>query len=93
MYDFVSKMMHEKLGGIGGQDYEQNQIDDNNPSAPLIEGGMSAVGIVAGTIAQVECDRMKKLLFRVTKGLAVTHFEDFEQDGQHKSCYLVIFNN
>jgi hypothetical protein len=85
--------MNDKLGGMAGRDVEQNQITDNNPSEPLIEGGMSSVGIVAGTIAQAECDRMKKLLFRVTKGLAVTHFEDFMQDDVPKSCYLVIFNN
>jgi hypothetical protein len=34
---------------------------------------------------------MKKMLFRATRGQALTHFFDFEQDGQLKSCYLVVF--
>jgi hypothetical protein len=36
---------------------------------------------------------MKKLLFRRTQGKAVTYFQEFEQDGEQKAVYMVIFND
>lgn len=53
----------------------------------------SLSGMVAGTILESEASRMKKLLFRVTRGLAVTYFEPFLQDGVQKCVYLVIYNS
>jgi len=53
----------------------------------------SLSGIVAGTINEIEAERMKKLLFRVTRGMAVTYFQPYMQDGVAKCVYVVIFNN
>lgn len=62
--------------------------------APL----MSAVGNVAfvsGTIKDGEQDRMKRVLFRVTRGKALSHFNDFTvpQTGERKSVYVVVYAN
>ena len=35
---------------------------------------------------------MKKMLFRITRGKALTHFKEFEQDNVEKVAYLVVFN-
>jgi len=60
----------------------------------LMDGLANSVsGMVAGTILESEGDRMRKLLFRVTRGMAVTYFESYVQDGVNKCCYIVIFNN
>lgn len=50
-------------------------------------------GMVAGTCIATEAERMKKLLFRTTRGMAASYFNQFEQDGQQKCVYLVIFND
>lgn len=52
---------------------------------------------IAGTINADEKDRMKRLLFRATRGKALTYFSDYEQKqgpGEKpnlKSVYIVIF--
>lgn len=64
----------------GGDNENLATGDDNlqNASEPLMEGlANSLSGIVAGTIHEAEAERMKKLLFRVTRGMAVTYFEPF----------------
>jgi len=34
---------------------------------------------------------MRKMLFRATRGQALTHFRTFEQDDVQKVAYLVVF--
>jgi vacuolar-type H+-ATPase subunit I/STV1 len=54
---------------------------------------------IAGTIDVEEKDRLKKLLFRATRGKALTFFEDFKQEGptlgrkifHNKAVYIVVF--
>ena len=51
---------------------------------------------IAGTIDTVEKDRMKKLLFRATRGKALTYFYDYESKNASgvkllKSVYIVVF--
>lgn len=51
---------------------------------------------VAGTIDVLEKDRLKKLLFRATRGKALTFFNDFNQQDstkklRNKSVYIVVF--
>lgn len=45
-----------------------------------LEMGVS-ISFVAGTIKDDECDRMRRMLYRITRGKALTHFLPFEQDG------------
>lgn len=37
-------------------------------------------------------ERMKKMLFRITRGKALTHFNPFMQEGVEKVAYLVVFS-
>lgn len=76
-------------------------------SAPLIasiprEGDEYGVHIshIAGTIEVDEKDRLKKLLFRATRGKALTYFSDFKQESRelsgstklrNKTVYIVVF--
>jgi len=70
-----------------------NLIDEeNNGAEPLMAGG-GGTAMVAGTCLGGESERMKKLLFRVTRGMAATYFNHFEQEGVERAAYLVIFNN
>ena len=46
---------------------------------------------IAGTIKDGESDRMRRMLFRATRGQALTHFKEFNQDGTRKVAYLVVF--
>ena len=57
---------------------------------PLMDGGLS---FIAGTIKDGETERMRKMLFRATRGQALTHFNAFEQDGVQKVAYLVVFQS
>jgi len=42
---------------------------------------MGGTGMVAGTCIATEAERMKKLLFRVTRGMAASYFRQYEQEG------------
>lgn len=42
---------------------------------------MGGTAMVAGTCIATEAERMKKLLFRVTRGMAASYFNQFEQEG------------
>ena len=53
---------------------------------------------IAGTIEVDEKDRLKRLLFRVTRGKALTFFQDYKQISKagrlpqkDKSVYIVVF--
>lgn len=50
-----------------------------------------SISFVAGTIKDDECDRMRRMLYRITRGKALTHFREFEQDGQRKAVYMVVY--
>ncbi|CAI2384126.1 unnamed protein product [Moneuplotes crassus] len=73
--------------------------DRHRADAPLMQDGPGiAVGHIAGTICKEEEYRFKKLIFRATRGNALTYFEDFDNpikdyDGKEiqKSVYVVIF--
>lgn len=59
--------------------------------APLVSaiGGLT---FVAGTILTKQEDYMRRIIFRVTRGKALTHFESYEQlDGELKSTYMVVY--
>ena len=55
-----------------------------------MDGGLS---FIAGTIKDGESERMRRMLFRATRGQALTHFSQFEQDDERKVAYLVVFQS
>ena len=65
---------------------------ENSGNIPLIEGGVQ-ISFVAGTIRGGEQERMNRMLFRITRGRALTYFEDFVQDGVPKIVYMVVFQD
>jgi hypothetical protein len=47
--------------------------------SPLLNMDMGvSISFVAGTILDVECDRMRRMLYRITRGKALTHFLPFD---------------
>ena len=63
------------------------QID---ASEPLMQGELQ---FIAGTIKDGEQERMKRMLFRATRGQALTHFRYFLQDGVGKVTYLILLSS
>lgn len=61
------------------------------------EGDNVLVSHIAGTIEYDEKTRLKKLLFRATRGKALTYFEDYQLEDpitnkpKVKSVYIVVF--
>jgi hypothetical protein len=75
----------------GGMNDTENVVSinhkDNDDKVPLMEGDVF-IAHIAGTIEVVEKERLKKLLFRATRGKALTIFEDYEplpQEGELRS--------
>ena len=74
---------------------------------PLLDSGVDPVDGVkithlAGTIDVEEKDRLKKLLFRATRGKALTFFQDIKGQAQKnvigtkikdKAVYVVVFQD
>ena len=60
---------------------------------PLLENVGVNISFVAGTIRDGdEPIRMQRMLFRITRGKALTHFSaPFIQDKVQKVVYLVVF--
>lgn len=66
--------------------------------APLLENPDNVfITNIAGTIEVEEKSRLKKLLFRATRGKALTFFKDFEVNAgeagktKTKTVYIVVF--
>jgi len=70
----------------------------------MADEGNIRITHIAGTIDVDEKDRLKKLLFRATRGKALTFFRDFKQSDEvknlkikskfhlkNKSVYIVVF--
>lgn len=64
--------------GVNNSGAEASLNSDENAN-PLIENQGIAVGHIAGTINKDEEFRFKKLIFRATRGNALTYFDDFQQ--------------
>ena len=56
--------------------YEQENIIYSHEQNRGVEGGVN-ISFVSGTIKDSEKERMTRLLFRVTRGKALTYFQDF----------------
>lgn len=66
--------------------------------APLLDNNDNVfISHIAGTIEVDEKSRLKKLLFRATRGKALTFFKDFEVNAgdiakhKTKTVYIVVF--
>ena len=81
---FVKKMLPQLQNAVpssnAGVDDENNNMDSE------------MLQFVSGTILETEKERMKKMLFRATRGMALTHFEEFDYQGELKCAYLVMFS-
>jgi hypothetical protein len=62
-------MVHSLQGAMPAQSNGGRDVE--NPGSAAGEAGLS---FFAGTIKHEEMERMKKMLFRSTRGLALTHF-------------------
>lgn len=64
-------------GGIVLEEQKSTSIN-NIERAPLLDNDNVYISHIAGTIEVDEKARLKKLLFRATRGKALTFFKDFE---------------
>ena len=98
----VRASMHGGLNIAGGFHTSLNDEEEKDHSrVPLINSALEGQGVlithVAGTIDPLEKERLKKLLFRATRGKALTYFADFQVSGGanattiDKSVYIVVF--
>ena len=85
---FVQEMVPQLQGAMPVQVHEGENEAQNDASEPLMDGGLQ---FIAGTIKDGETERMRRMLFRATRGQALTHFRQFDQDGVSKVTYLVVF--
>lgn len=95
-YVQVLKFVEMQSSGMGNAQpaLSRSTYSDNEQigQQPLLESGVS-ICFVAGTIKANECERMSRLLYRITRGKALTHFQQFEQDGQEKAVYMVVYQD
>jgi len=82
---FVQEMLPQLNGAqpsnIVRDDAEANQQSD-----------FDMLQFVSGTILEKEKERMKRMLFRATRGMALTHFQEFDYNGELRCAYLVMFS-
>lgn len=81
---FVKEMVPQLHGAVPSN-VVKDDVEANAPDTEMLQ-------FVSGTILEKEKERMKRMLFRATRGMALTHFNDFEQHGELKSAYLVMFS-
>ena len=84
-------------GGIDVEEHKGTSINSVE-KAPLLENSDNVfISHIAGTIEVDEKARLKKLLFRATRGKALTFFKDFEVRAgdlakvKTKTVYIVVF--
>jgi len=68
--------MVPSLGGNVNAAKQVNPEDADQIDAPLVSTG--GLTFVAGTILTKQEEYMRRILFRVTRGKALTHFHSYE---------------
>lgn len=74
----------------------QSRASRGSDAAPLMEAEVN-IAHVAGTIELEEQPRLKKLIFRATRGKALTYFREYSlpkthgQKAKTKAVYIVVF--
>lgn len=83
--------MVPQLGAGAHAAKQVNPEDPDTMEAPLVATG--GLTFVAGTILAKQEEYMRRIIFRVTRGKALTHFASYEQEGETevKSTYMVVF--
>ncbi len=66
-----------EMSGASSINKNDKGSDGSDERVPLMDGDVF-IAHIAGTIEVEEKDRLKKLLFRATRGKALTIFEDYE---------------
>lgn len=84
--------------GNAPQKEQVGSINDDRRSTQLSEYLINEqervfdeIQFASGTVRQEEKERLAKMLFRLTRGKALTFFLDFTQNGTNKSVYIVVF--
>lgn len=54
---------------------------------------LGEIQFISGTIKAEDQNRLKMLIFRATRGKALTFFADFQQGGVTKTVYMVVFQD
>jgi len=86
---FISEMMHN----LDGAQPSKGVRDPENALGLVNQDAVeSSLQFIAGTVKHEEMERMKRMLFRFTRGRALTHCKSYEQDGVTKVAYLVVFS-
>jgi len=86
---FLMTMVNNLEGAMPARPGGNGRDAENPGGAGGSENGLS---FFAGTIKHEEMERMKKMLFRSTRGLALTHFRCYSQNDIEKAAYLVVFS-
>lgn len=68
---FVKQMLPQLQNAIPSNNSGVDDENNNGTDSDMLQ-------FVSGTILETEKERMKKMLFRATRGMALTHFEEFE---------------
>ena len=82
-----------------GEDLEGISDSDSDEMSSLIDNYDSiSLGHLAGTVSKFEVERMKRMIFRATRGNALTYFKelgfpikDYNGKEHNKSMYIVMF--
>lgn len=103
--NFVKGMLPQ-LGGAVSSGQRSQDLNASLNSAPLLINQNNAgnmveesapmlgeIQFISGTIRGEERDRLQKLIFRATRGKALTFFQDFLQHGNPKTVYMVVFQD
>ena len=93
----VNNDRRSSFGAIKSGDNE-GKSKRSESQEELLSGGIIKVSNIIGTINMTEKERFKKLVFRATRGNALTHFKDFEKpvidyfgNSVMKTVYVVMF--
>ena len=84
--------------GLPKPEGNENATKRSESQEELLNTGIIKVSNIIGTIDMIEKERFKKLVFRATRGNALTHFKDFEKpvvdyfgNSVMKTVYVVMF--
>ena len=76
---------------INQRDSDRSDRDQENKA--LIEGGGINIKHIAGVVDQLEIARLKRLIFRSTKGKSYMYVQQYDdgQEQSRKSVYIIVF--
>lgn len=111
---YVEQIMQKLAGGVvgtaGQDDQYRGSLNAEEATTPLLNPNTNAgdlrvvINQIAGTIDSEDRERMKKLIFRATRGKAVVYFQeiaanpnnankglDLNKKIKQRSVYVVVF--